>query len=193
MPTVHIVHGFNVSDGGKDTIDTLIPELKAVGFKVVEHDYGRWFFLRVRLLNKSLAKKIAAQVKDGDIAIGHSNGCAVLYYASKLCKLSGLVFIQPALDNDKLPDADWIHIYYNEQDDAVSASRILRWHIWGNMGQVGYTGVAPHVQQFDTLHVDELPEIGGHSTIFSFLQARKFIVSKILDSWITWFNKRNGI
>ena len=54
----HLVHGFNVKDGGARTIDKLIPHLNFAEISVVQHDYGHLNIWGVLRRNKRIAAKI---------------------------------------------------------------------------------------------------------------------------------------
>jgi hypothetical protein len=163
---VHILHGFNVADGGEGTIDRLKPYLEAGGYRIQDHDYGHFLFRQVRLENGAVAEKVAATVKKGDIGIGHSNGCAILMRAAALgAPFKGLVFINPALDEDCVAaeHVRFVHVYHNDGDYAVWFARLLRFnHPWGAMGRVGFKGSDPRY-----LNIDCGPDVQGHSDLFT--------------------------
>jgi hypothetical protein len=170
MRRVFLIHGFNVSDGGKNTTDGLMPHIARSGWKPVQIDYGWFGLIQVRLCNGGVAETIKAAARRGDIGIGHSNGCAILMEACQRgAQLTGLVLINPALDEDcKVPaQVRWIHVYHNREDSPVKWSRILLLHPWGAMGRHGYQGSDDRY-----LNVDCYPDVQGHSDIF-----------KKLDRW----------
>lgn len=138
---IYLVHGFNVSDGGKRTIDTMIPHLTKCGHQVKEFDYGWVGLLGVRFGNKKKAKKLADKLKPNDIVIGHSNGCAIIALAMQMgMVVSEAVLIHPALNKNWLPpenSAPKITVFYSAKDSATWISKILVNHIWGEMGTVG--------------------------------------------------------
>lgn len=140
-----LVHGFNVSDGGKRTIDTLIPHLVDMGYDVKEFDYGWVGLLGVRFGNKKRAKMLAAMAGPEDIVIGHSNGCAIMALAMEMgMTISSGVFIHPALNRTWCPPenaAKKITVYYSAKDRATWIAKFLINHIWGDMGTVGPVSV----------------------------------------------------
>ena len=96
----HLVHGYEVSDGGARTIDRLIPQLNYVGISVVQHDYGRFGIRAVLRKNKIIAKKVKAKLNPNDSPIGHSNGCALLFKAlQQVAIIAKLIFFTPSLFN----------------------------------------------------------------------------------------------
>lgn len=163
MRTVHLVHGFNVKDGGQNTTDKLIPYLKGARFRVMDHDYGYFGLLRVRLCNGGVSELVKAATDKGDIGVGHSNGCAVLAEAAaRGAPFAGLVFLNPALDQDYsiARHVSWVHVYHSQKDVAVLMAKVLRFnHPWGAMGRLGYTGTDPRVT-----NIDYTPF--GHSDVF---------------------------
>lgn len=165
-----VVHGFNVDDRGAGTTNLLHPYLRKARLRVLDYDYGMFNLLQVRLCNGGIAETIRATTKAGDIGVGHSNGCAILVEACQRgANLSGLVFINPALDEDtKIPaHVDWVHVYHNRGDTPVALSRIFQFHPWGAMGRHGYRGSDSRITNFDCF-----PDVQGHSDIF-----------KKLDRW----------
>jgi hypothetical protein len=168
MRRVFIVHGFNVSDGGKNTTDGLMSYIKAAGWRPEPIDYGWFGLIQVRLCKGGVAEIIKAAARKGDIGIGHSNGCAILMEAAQRgAQFTGLVLINPALDEDckAPPQVRWIHVYHNREDSPVKWSRILLLHPWGAMGRHGYRGKDERYTNFDCY-----PDVKGHSDIFTKLE-----------------------
>ncbi len=146
----HFVHGYNVKDDGKDTIDRLLPAFMGANINVIQHDYG---YLRLRGVlrkNKAIAAEVKKYLGADDMAIGHSNGCAILVKALQQgASLNKLILINPALDkNFTFPaSVNEIHVFHNKYDKAVVAAKWLRklvfWRnsfLWGEMGNTGYQG-----------------------------------------------------
>lgn len=156
-------HGFNVKDAGKETIDQLLPFMQSD--TVQQADYGYFNLLGVRWFNKSIASTLAGMANDDSIGIGHSNGCAILVEATKRTdKIKTLILINPALDADTIfPESvERVLVYHNKTDDVVTMSKWLPWHVWGEMGRVGYRGNDIRVTNFDT---HELFGAEGHSGV----------------------------
>src|SRR5208282_1639889 len=122
----------------------------------------------------------------GDILVGHSNGCAIIYdllLTGVLVK--GLVLINGALKRDiQIPTGiDFCHVYWNSGDtitiDAMlGADLSLVDPVWGDMGHAGYLGNDPRVLGVDCGNTAGLPPVSGHSTIFN---------STILNAWGPFF------
>ncbi len=165
---VHLIHGIHTSQPG-GTIAKLEPFFKFVGFETVVHNYGYAYALTARIINPFRAIRLATKIDDGDILVGHSNGCTLAWtIANKYRKNLGLVYINPALDDDAESDARWVNVYYNGGDEVVHWSKLLLAHPWGEMGRVGYTGV----EDDDVWNVDcgsdayNLFKVWGHSELF---------------------------
>jgi hypothetical protein len=161
----HIVHGFNVTDGGQRTTDRLMPYIKKAGISILDHDYGYFGLLQVRFCNGGIAEAIKSIARKGDIGIGHSNGCAILAEAARRgAPFKGLVLIHPALDDDYLiaPQVEFVHVYHSEKDQAVWFAKLLRFnHPWGAMGRVGYTGSDSRYKNYN----DDEPHSGTFENI----------------------------
>lgn len=150
LPDCHFVHGYNVDDGGKDTIDKLLPPFMLANINVIQHDYGYLRFRGVLRRNKAIAAKIKYHLGADDVAIGHSNGCAILVKSLQQgASLNKLILINPALDKHFVFPAsvNEIHVFHNKHDKAVVAAKWLRklvfWRntfLWGEMGNTGYKG-----------------------------------------------------
>ena len=178
MTTVHLVHGFNVSDSGRATTDRLAPYFRDKGFATRQWDYGWVGLVGVRFANPRVAARLAAAVEPGDIAVGHSNGACIVMDAADLgAPLDGLILLNPAVECDRKAagQVKWWHVYYNSADGPVEASELLDWlpwngrlwgkeHFWGNMGNRGFTGSDDRCRKFDCSIYE--PPIAGHSTIF---------------------------
>lgn len=145
-PIAYLFHGFNVEDGGADTSDKLIPYAEAAGYKVIDIDTGFMQRIRVRLCNDRLARVVARLVKPGSIAIGHSNGCALIHLATMHgAPFSQVAYINPALDRDLAPgpQVEKFHVWHSPSDPWVKLAQFIPFTIWGDMGAVGYQGKDP--------------------------------------------------
>lgn len=175
---VILVHGFNVSDGGKGSIDKLIPGLEARGYEVVQFDYGYLDLFLVRLRTDFISKALYDIVKPNDSIICHSHGCALAAKAmEKGAKFNKVVFIHPALENDwKIPNEfslNKLTVLYSQKDLATFAAGLLHkfsplnWlfgkHFWGNMGTIGPT-------TYDT-RICSINDNRHHSQIFDDLDS----------------------
>lgn len=174
------VHGFNVRDNGKATIDTLKPFLS--DHKIFEADYGLIGLIGVRTFGKKIARIISGMTPDGAIGIGHSNGCMELIRACEMgAPFDRLIFINPALDNDvDIPaQLNRVDVLHNLEDDVVTLSKWLPWHYWGDMGKIGYTGLDARVHNHET---QMLFNVEGHSGVFSRPEALASFIQELLDA-----------
>lgn len=169
----HLIHGFNVLDGGKGSIGRLTPWLH----DPVPHSYGWVFLLRLRWINDRTVEQMLPTIQSGDVLIAHSNGALIAWRLVMAgAPVSAVVCIQPALRRDtRWPE--WLPVLclHNDDDWIVSMGRAwgrfvsvanpwrLR-HGWGAAGRYGFYAMQPMVENWDTLH-GPFPA-AGHSGIF---------------------------
>ena len=150
MPQVHLIHGFNVSDGGRGSVGTLrqyIPGTEML------HDYG-WtglFFLRRR--NRKAVAQILPYIRKGDFIVAHSNGALIAWKIAMLMgdNLGGVVVFNAALRRDtQWPAGVPVLCLHNSTDWVVQLGRIwgrlvslggLNPHGWGAAGRYGFNQV----------------------------------------------------
>ena len=179
---IHLIHGIHTKEGDSH-IAQLIPYVEhATGLSVTYHSYGYALAITTGMLNPSRINKISREVSDGDICIGHSNGCAIIYGIMKKRNLRGAVLINPALEQDiTFPNSllKWVHVYFNKDDEAVPLTEVppFSWflfdHSWGDMGKYGYWGKQdPRVQNIDCGTFSSTFPVKGHSDIFSLRNIR---------------------
>lgn len=154
--TVILVHGFNVWDGGKDTVGRLRPYFEAMGCEVQVFKY-RWMgLLLARLRNRGLAEKLAGWIADAEppvTVVGHSNGFTLTHLAGSEfgAKIDCAVGINPALDRDeKRPKGTRKrHVWHSPSDWPSKFSRFLFSHPWGAMGALGFQGRDRRTRNFN--------------------------------------------
>ena len=160
MKTCYLIHGIKTWDANRSTISFLKYTLTRL--RVVAVSYGYIpvlvaFFLS-RVINWFVVRRLVNHIRQGQILIGHSNGCTIAYGVSQKLYTYGLVLINPALDCDVEfdPYIKFIHIYYSHNDRITWLSRLVPFSLWGSMGTVGYKGKDPRVKQWDmgTSHND---------------------------------------
>ncbi len=145
-----LIHGFNVRDGGKGTIDTLEQPLILLGHDPDKDraDYGWHWLFKVRFNHKKDVQRIANALLWSDAAFTHSNGanyfnqaCRIVYKHDPEKKLK-VVHFSPAIDNDaEIPKiVTHMVIFATPHDSAVKWADKLWFHKWGNAGRVGYAG-----------------------------------------------------
>jgi len=189
--TVHLIHGFNVSDGGKGSIGQLRPHLP--GSELL-HNYGWTGLLMLRCTNREAVRQILPKIKPGDFLIGHSNGALICWELAELLgdKLGGVVVINPALRRDTL----WrpglpVLCLHNSKDWVVQLGRVwgrlvslggLNPHGWGAAGRYGFnpTTTVANINTADE-EIWEWP-VQGHSSIFK--PGAVAYWAGIIDQWI---------
>jgi hypothetical protein len=180
MATIHLLHGFNVSDGGENTVAWLKPYLNIADYSAHIFSYGWIGLLGAWYLNPRIVRQLLPKVGPDDIGIGHSNGCVLLHRAAHGgAPFKGLIYINPALRPDaaRAPQVEWVEVYYNDGDHAVKVAAILRllapWAplgdpLWGDMGARGSTlstgsetyaprGAISHVMHWINLSASKWP------------------------------------
>lgn len=135
-----LVHGIYSREGESSVWHMKAPLEKATGLPVVVFEYGYEHIIQARFENPAIAKRLAHIMEPGDIVVNHSNGAAVTWLATQNegARPSGVVMINPALDEWRMPLCDWAHVYYNAEDEIVWLSHLLIGNIWGEMGKTGF-------------------------------------------------------
>jgi hypothetical protein len=108
-------------------------------------------------------------VREGDIAVAHSNGCTILNRACwDKAQLRRVTYINPALDED-MPLSSTVNtcqVWHSPGDKPVKWAAFLPGHPWGRMGATGYKGsdrrYTNHNKQRDFGRISK-----SHSDIFS--------------------------
>ena len=179
-----LIHGFNVKDGGRNTVDKLAPHLREAGYTVEtdEADYGFFSLWMVRFAKHSAVLRIANALKSADIVISHSNGSNYENMALRLLDQHKKEYVSfrlsPAL-NRKTPYPVSVKrgfVFHTMSDFWVWVSGFLPFHPWGRMGQRGYSG-----QDSRIINRDFTDLIRGHSDWFKNGNA-KFVASEILTA-----------
>lgn len=142
---IALIHGFNVRDGGKRTVDTLAPRLIERGHEVDTDsmDYGFHHLFKVRFNHKKEVERIAAAMEKADAVITHSNGANYSMQAAYMISSPIIMLhMSPALNTKVNIPACVTHmeVLHTRNDKAVKAAKWLIFHPWGNMGSAGYKG-----------------------------------------------------
>lgn len=177
-----LVHGFNVRDGGKGTVDQLGWLIRDDGHEVDvdEGDYGFFSIWMVRFRKSRTRQRVlyrlARSFETADVIITHSNGAnfttqALDMLAPEFNNTKLVIHISPALDTDTpIPLAVKKQlVMFTPHDKWVRLSTFLLFHPWGRMGAKGYSGN-------DNRNTNlKAPEVKGHS--------RWFKVEHVVDTW----------
>lgn len=175
---VHLIHGFNVSDGGRGSIGRLQEHLRAAGLEPVLHDYGWTGPLRLRLRNRATVRHLLSQIEPGEAVAAHSNGALIVrnIVLEDPYRISAAALIQPCVRRDLIwPAQLQVLCLHNPFDYAVQAGRM--WgrlsttvtpfapHGWGAAGYYGFTVQQDNVTCWDTSADYWKVPARGHSTV----------------------------
>lgn len=176
----YLLHGFNVRDGGADTVEKLRPYLKADPDSgiVKSWKYGWFGLVSVLFKNATVAKKLKQShsqifASKPCNAVGHSNGCAILLRAAQQgMEFDTMLLINPALNVNTVFPANIKQIIVVHTENDVP-TRVARWfdripfigllvpNAWGAMGAYGYEGPDLRVMSLDLTDI-----LDGHSDLF---------------------------
>lgn len=170
---VHLIHGIHTE--GVSPVQGLIPYLQAEGFDVVYPDYGWIAGLETKLVNPIIRGTLLAYIEEGDVFIGHSNGCAIAYdLMNSGAPVIGAMFINGALEQriTRPTHVRFIEVYYNPGDEITEAAKIaeklgLVDPVWGEMGHAGYLGTDSDIHNHNCGAGDGMPVVAGHSDFFT--------------------------
>ncbi len=197
-----VVHGFNVDDTGDNTVDKIIPFIRAnvMGSNVTDFDYGEFGLLDVIRHNGKAANAIVELLDKHpsyrqQFAVGHSNGCAILVEAVKQgADFDGVLLINPALPRDLIFPMGMknVVVVHTEHDVPTAIARYCNWipllglivpNAWGDMGKVGATYCAHAVDTYvpAVWNVNMSHWVDGHSHFFRDLVLQRW-ADKCLDA-----------
>ncbi len=168
---IHLIHGIHTA--GASPIEGLASFFASDSYRYP--DYGFILGIETRAINPIVAGSILPYINDGDIIIGHSNGCAIAYdLAWRGAPAVGLVFVNAALDQmiSRPKPVEWIDVYFNAGDEITEAAKIgavldITDPVWGEMGHAGYSGRDAAIVNIDCGNTAGLPRVSGHSDFFS--------------------------
>lgn len=171
---IHLIHGIHTSETD-GTVAGLMPYLQSTGETVRYERYGYALAILTAIQNPFRAARLAKQVSTGDICVGHSNGCDLIWRMLELgAPIKGAILINPALDVDIkfAPQLEWAYVLYNSGDEAVGwANKLFLFdHPWGPMGRDGYLGDDSRIKNVNCglgINADPVSAVDGHSDIFS--------------------------
>lgn len=144
-----LVHGYNVRDKGKRSVDTLAPYLDELGYDVDTDsaDYGWWGLMMIYLQNKKkVERRLAKAFKDADLIVTHSNGAnfatRALNRMSRDTRPRVMIHFSPALDRDTPTPYNVLqeYVFFSRKDWIVRVSAWLPFLPWGKAGSHGKLG-----------------------------------------------------
>lgn len=177
-----IVHGFNVSDGGKGSIDRLAPWLRekypGAFVDTDSADYGLHRLLKVRFFWRTAVKRIAATLNDADMVITHSNGANYTMKAIRKHVQNDklhVIHISPALNRkQRLRKLVFrkMDTFHSDGDFWVKLAGWLPFHSWGPAGAKG-------IKTDDPRHDNHHLKDPSHSGWFGELSIKCFCEEKL--------------
>lgn len=185
---VVLIHGAHFRKRDKDNLRRLAVAFRATGFCPVLPTYGFLPALVLgmfRWLDDRIADAMAGFIREDDILLGHSNGATLVYLISQRVKIKGAILVNAALDSDRVPNAQFIHVYFNRGDILTRIARFFPWSPWGAMGGEGYTGHDWRVTNFDQANTPGMPKLNGHSDVFKRPNVRpwgRYMAERCLDA-----------
>lgn len=174
--TTWLIHGFNVSDGGRGSVGRLAPFLPR---PAKLHSYGWTGLLGLSCANRRAIQKMLQVIKPGDAIVAHSNGCLIAWQLAEVmgADLRAVVCINPALRRDTRwhPDVPVLCLH-NSTDWVVQLGRMwgrlfpvdgIEAQGWGAAGRYGFTGPNRNVANWDTAMAWWDVPVTGHSGVFA--------------------------
>lgn len=185
---VVLLHGIKTPRKNRN-LHRLAKAFRLEGFSAVIPYYGYvpaviagmfgWF-------DHQLATTLSSFIQDDDILVGYSNGATIVHMISNRAKIRGAVLINAALDPYVVPNADFVHVYHNEGDWVTGLAGMVPFHLWGEMGQIGYQGDDDRVINFNQARPPEgLPALLGHTAIMDYYNIRpwsKYIAMRCVEA-----------
>ena len=149
----YLVHGFNLSDGGADTVGRVLPHAQGAGINAQLFSYPWTFLFSLSWRTEEAVEKLIELADGKEIGVlAHSHGNVIAVKAAQRgCKIVHLIAIQPALKRDTSfpPIMRRVDVVYNPGDNIVTWAKRWRelanampWrddnpHMWGSMGRNG--------------------------------------------------------
>ncbi len=161
----HLIHGFNVTDGGRGTIS----RLKKFFELPIVHDIGWIGLVSLRCRNKAIVRRMIPFISSKDVLVAHSNGALITYELIEAgAKPKAIILFNAALRRDaRWPDDLLVLNFHSSKDWVVQLARVwsrltslggLTPHGWGSAGKYGFTS-----NQSNVTNVDMAEDINGHA------------------------------
>jgi hypothetical protein len=173
MARAHLIHGIHTD--GQAPILGLSPPLRSSGFEVLYPDYGWIAGLETKVVNPIIVGSLLPYIAPGDVLIGHSNGCAIIYdLLNKGAQPAAVAFVNAALERSIVRPA-WvkqIDVYFNPGDEITEVAELseklgITDPVWGEMGHAGYLGSDAAITNIDCGATPGMPVVSGHSDFFT--------------------------
>ena len=168
----------NVYDGGRQSTAKLRPFFADIGVPYLMVNYIHWYPGSCKTGNDKIAKEVAETARNAVlagydvVAVGHSNGCAIIHHATRRydANIKHCIYINPALGRALSPgvNVERTDIWYSPSDKPVKWSKIFRKsdaRPWGEMGAKGYKGSDKRMYNFNK-EVDFEVSSKTHSDVF---------------------------
>lgn len=159
---VVLVHGFNVTDKGRRSVDRLA-EYFPKDWDVDRDgaDYGFFGLAAVRFPSpkrRGAIQRIAKALENADAVVAHSNGGNFVLKALRRVKREkeiSVFFLSPAANrtSEFSKAVDKAFIYFTQRDFWVFLSGFLAFHPWGWMGLKGAKTEDPRVINRDCTNI----------------------------------------
>src|SRR3990167_3990925 len=148
-----IVHGIHTNDK-ESWMYEWARALSTTGvFEPMVWTYGYAYAFLTRWQNPGRARKLFEIIKEGDILLGHSNGCELIWEAGEYgAPITGAVLLNPALDTDRVmaDQVKWINLYPNKHDTVIGFAKFFPKHPWGLQGRDGIKNKDSRYQTYFT-------------------------------------------
>lgn len=193
LPFAHLVHGFNVRDGGRSSMGPVAPHCLQAGWRPSHFEWGWSGLLMLRMKTRTAARELAERLEPGQLIVTHSHGWNVAMAAARLrpeCPIQVIGYNPAARRDVELPPSVARSVVLYAPDDwVVTAGRFWRrlttmnprrWfqpHPWGRLGRYG-----PH-EETERLRSAPLPKGTKHSGPQAFpeapvvMRARRWILA----------------
>lgn len=166
-----LIHGYRV-ENPEDGIGRLRTMFEVHGLDVEMFRCGRLTLADVWFADNNIAAALLSCIEQASrhytvVPIGHSNGCALIYLAAKLQAkrneqwFDSAVYLSPALGRKMAAPLRRVDVFHSRHDHTVGLARWIPFHIWGDMGRVGYRG--KDASHFNTDCADMIQGVVAHS------------------------------
>lgn len=167
---VHLIHGFNVTDGGRGTITNL----RDYFLNAIVHSIGLVGLFDLRWKNKQIVKSIKPFIGPDDVLIGHSNGALIIQRLLESgVRPKACIFFNASIRCDtRFPNSVPILNLHSSEDWVVQFGRIwsrlvslgsIQPHGWGAAGRYGLISNQKNVLNFDMAEHYFTYRATGHS------------------------------